>query len=144
MKANLRLNRDTYTDNSTIGRLYINDIFFCDTLEDKCRDINKDGDLDDPGEQKVQNETAIPSGIYKFILVMSPNFKTITPRLIGVKGFADILIHWGNTKVDTHGCILVGLTRTKDFVGQSKEAFEKLMIELKKYDDLEINIIDLK
>ena len=47
MKALLKLVRDTYTDKSTIGKLYVNDKFICDTLEDKCRDLNRDGDLKD-------------------------------------------------------------------------------------------------
>mgnify|MGYP003435238428 FL=1 len=72
MKANLKLLRDTYTNKTTIGKLYLNDVFICDTLEDVCRDLNKDGDLDDKGETKVYGETAIPSGTYKMIINMSP------------------------------------------------------------------------
>ncbi len=142
MKANLKVQRDTYTEQSTIGRLYINDVFFCDTLEDKCRDINKDGDLDDKGETKIYGETAIPAGTYKFIINMSNRFKEEMPLLIGVKNYEAVRIHWGNKKEDTHGCILVGLTRTKDFIGQSKIAFKKLMGELAKYNEFEITIID--
>ena len=65
------------------------------------------------------------------------------PLLLEVKGFEGIRIHAGNTEVDTHGCILVGLTRTKaNTIGQSKLAFEKLMLELSKYRSFEIQIID--
>ena len=39
--------RDTYT----IGHLYIDSHYFCDTLEDRVRDINKDGDLNDVGRR---------------------------------------------------------------------------------------------
>lgn len=63
MKAILTLKRDTYTSKTTIGKLYLNDVFICDTLEDVCRDINKDGDLDDKGETKVYGETAIPTEV---------------------------------------------------------------------------------
>ena len=31
----------------TIGSMYINGEYFCDTLEDKVRDLNKDGDFRD-------------------------------------------------------------------------------------------------
>ena len=40
--------RDTYT----IGKLYIDDKYICDTVEDKVRDINKNG-VFDGNEKKV-------------------------------------------------------------------------------------------
>jgi len=144
MKANLKVVRDTYTNKSTIGKLYINDVFFCETLEDVCRDLNRDGDLDDPGETKVWGQTAIPSGTYKMIINVSNKFKKEMPLLINVKGFEGIRIHSGNKHEDTHGCILVGLTRTRDFIGQSVIAFKKLMEELSKYREYEITIVDKK
>lgn len=145
MKAILILKRDTYTSKSTIGKLYINDLFICDTLEDTCRDINKDGDLNDRGEAKVYGETAIPSGIYKVIMNISPKFKKLLPRLIEVVGYDGVLIHSGNIPADTYGCILVG-TRGLDSLkgGTSSIAFTKLMKELKKYDEYQIVIIDKK
>lgn len=141
-KAILKVVRDTYGPDYTQGRLYINDIFFCDTLEDRCRDLNKDGDLDDNGEAKVYGETAIPAGKYKMILSMSNRFKKLMPEILKVKGFEGIRIHAGNTKADTHGCILVGLSRTRGGVGQSRDAFIKLMAELDKYKTYEITIKD--
>ena len=145
MKANLKLLRDTYTDKTTIGKLYLNDVFICDTLEDVCRDLNKDGDLDDKGETKVYGETAIPSGTYKMIINMSPRFKKLLPRLIDVKGYDGVLIHMGNFAKDTHGCILVG-TRGVNVLqgGTSMKALAKLMTELTKYKEFEIQIIDKK
>lgn len=132
MKANLKVIRDTYTDRSTIGRLYINDIFFCDTLEDKVRD------------KKIDGITAIPAGTYKMILNVSNRFKKLMPLLIDVPNYQGVRIHSGNTDVDTEGCILVGLSRTKDSIGQSRDAFIKLMAELDKYKEYEITIIDKK
>ena len=145
MKANLKLLRDTYTNKTTIGKLYLNDIFICDTLEDVCRDLNKDGDLDDKGETKIYGETAIPSGTYKMIINMSPRFKKLLPRLIDVKGYDGVLIHMGNFAKDTHGCILVG-TRGVNVLqgGTSMKALAKLMTELTKYKEFEIQIIDKK
>lgn len=145
MKANLKLLRDTYTNKTTIGKLYLNDVFICDTLEDVCRDLNKDGDLDDKGETKVYGETAIPSGTYKMIINMSPRFKKLLPRLIDVKGYDGVLIHMGNFAKDTHGCILVG-TRGVNVLqgGTSMKALAKLMTELTKYKEFEIQIIDKK
>lgn len=143
MKAIITIKRDTYTNKSTIGKLDINGIFICDTLEDVCRDINKDGDLKDIGEAKIYGETAIPSGIYKMIINISPRFKKLLPRLIGVEGYDGVLIHTGNIPADTHGCILVG-TRGLDCIkgGTSTPAMTKLMTELKKYDEYQIIIID--
>lgn len=97
----------------TIGKLYINGEYFCDTLENTVRDLNNDGDLEDPGEKKIYGETAIPKGVYKIILAMSPRFKRILPVLLNVKYFTGILIHRGNYPKDTHGCILVGENKIK-------------------------------
>lgn len=145
LNCKITVKRDTYNPKNTLGKLYINDVFFCETLEDVVRDINKDGDLDDAGETKVYGETAIPSGAYKMIINMSNRFKKEMPLLLNVKGFDGIRIHSGNTEADTHGCILVGLTRTKDNkIGQSQLAFSKLMLELSKYRTFEITIIDKK
>ena len=145
MKALLKLVRDTYTNKSTIGKLYVNDKFICDTLEDKCRDLNRDGDLKDLGEAKVYGETAIPSGIYKMIINISPKFKKLLPRLIGIDGYEGVLIHSGNVPKDTLGCILVG-SRGLDCLkgGTSVKALTALMVELKKYDLYEIQIVDQK
>lgn len=145
MKAILTLKRDTYTSKTTIGKLYLNDMFICDTLEDVCRDINRDGDLDDTGETKVYGETAIPSGIYKITLEMSPRFKKLLPLLHNVKNYIGVLIHMGNWAKDTHGCILVGERGIDELKpGTSMKALSKLMQELTKYTEYQIIIIDKK
>ncbi len=145
MKALLKLTRDTYTSKSTIGKLYVNDKLICDTLEDVCRDLNRDGDLKDVGETKVYGETAIPSGTYPMIINISPRFKKLLPRLLNIDGYEGVLIHSGNLPSHTHGCILVG-TRGLDCLkgGTSVKALTALMTELKKYDTYEIQIIDKK
>ena len=48
----------------TIGKLYIDGEYFCDTLEDTVRDLNKNGKFDN-GEKKVYGETAIPYRKYE-------------------------------------------------------------------------------
>lgn len=87
----------------TIGRLYVDSIPFCDTLEDRVRDLSR--------ESKVPGQTAIPAGRYEIIVNRSPRFKRDLPRLLNVPGFEGILIHRGNTDDDTAGCILVGENR---------------------------------
>jgi Family of unknown function (DUF5675) len=128
----LQVVRETFTPKSTIGKLYIGGRFFCYTLEDVDRDKNKDGDLNDAGEQKVYGETAIPRGTYKVTLTMSNRFKVVMPLLSNVAGFEGIRIHNGNTSEHTHGCILVGESKALDFIGGSKMAFAKLMDILSK------------
>jgi hypothetical protein len=122
----LKLKRVALKETYTIGKLYVDGVYFSDTLEDKVRDYNKDGDLEDAGETKVYGETAVPYGRYKIILNLSPRFKRILPRLMGVKHFDGILIHPGNTAKDTHGCILVGVNNQVGRVNNSKETFDRL------------------
>lgn len=122
----LQLKRIALKPTYTIGKLYVNGAYFCDTLEDTVRDYNKDGDLEDKGESKIYGETAVPYGTYKIILNLSPRFKRILPRLMGVKHFDGILIHPGNTAKDTHGCILVGVNNQVGRVNESKVTFDRL------------------
>ena len=60
----LRLERLWPKETYTVGRLYIDNKFFCNTLEDKVVDKNKNGVFDN-GEKKVYGESAIPYGKYK-------------------------------------------------------------------------------
>lgn len=138
----LTLHRKYPKTNYTIGDLYINGRFFCNTLEDKVRDLNKDGDLNDLGEGKVYEQTAIPYGTYKIDMdTISPKFSNFNkypsyrkyegklPRLLNVKDFEGVLIHIGNTPKDTNGCILVGKNLSKGMVLNSTSTFYKLMDE---------------
>jgi hypothetical protein len=90
------LERKYLGDTYTIGHLYIDEQFFCNVLEDKVRDLNKDGDLNDAGETKVYGETAIPYGKYKIIITYSQRFKRDLPLLVDVPHFSGIRIHPGN------------------------------------------------
>lgn len=110
----IKIKRLHRTDKSTIGELYINGKFECYTLEDVERDV------------KIDGKTAIPKGTYKVIINQSNRFKRLLPLLLDVPNYAGVRIHSGNTAEDTEGCILVGKTRSLDFVGSSREAFTKL------------------
>lgn len=112
----LKVVREEFSNHSTIGKLYVNGIFECYTLEDVVR----------PDGVKVFGETAIPRGIYKVIVNLSNRFKRLLPLLMGVNQFEGIRIHPGNTDKDTHGCILVGTSKQKDFIGNSRGAFNAL------------------
>lgn len=109
----LQLQRRFFAPGYTIGTLSINGVRFCDTLEDKNRDLNKNGDLNEPDEGKVYSETAIPFGVYPIITSVSPKFGRELPRLLNVPHFDGVLIHRGNTAADSAGCILVGENKMK-------------------------------
>lgn len=113
---NLRLVRDAFTSASTIGKLYVNDAYECETLEDTDRHMEADG-------VKVPSQTAIPRGTYNVIVDYSGRFAKDMPHVLNVPGFEGIRIHPGNGPADTEGCILVGLRRGTDFVYQSVTAF---------------------
>lgn len=125
--------KDTYT----IGHLYVDGKYICDTLEDKDRGLTQDDEIVDIKAVKVKGQTAIPTGTYRMLLnVVSPRFgkkpfyqtvcKGHVPRLECVPGFDGVLIHVGNTAKDTEGCILVGYNKAVGQVINSKDAFQKV------------------
>lgn len=108
----------------TIGKLYIDGEYFCDTLEDTVRDLNKNGKFDN-GEKKVYGETAIPYGKYEIKWTYSPRFKRYTPQLMNVPSFDGIRIHSGNSSTDTEGCLLLGENKQVGKVLNSKATINK-------------------
>jgi hypothetical protein len=127
----LLLKRSVKTDLSTIGKLSVNGKFLCLTLEDKDRDLVKTMAANDISKIKEHAKTAIPRGRYEIILNQSTRFKRELPLLLDVPGFAGIRIHSGNTAEDTEGCILVGNNQQANWIGESRKAFEVLMVLLK-------------
>lgn len=118
----------------TIGKMYIDGTYFCDTLEDQVRDKNKSGKFDN-GETKVYGESAIPYGRYKVIVNMSARFKRELPLLLGVPHFEGIRIHRGNTDKDSSGCVLLGENKVKGKVINSTPYEQKLVSILKEVQD---------
>jgi hypothetical protein len=117
------------TDTSTIGELLIDGIWECYTLEDVERPV------------KIKAETAIPKGTYKVIINQSNRFKRLMPLLLNVPNFEGVRIHAGNTNHDTEGCILVGRTRSKDFIGQSRKAYDKLFKKMQAAEGITLTIM---
>lgn len=130
----LKLKRTDFTENSTIGELYVNEIFECYVLED----VVREGDI---FKVKVKGETAIPRGQYKVIIDESVRFKRKMPHILDVPNFSGVRIHSGNDKDDTEGCLLTGTSKGRDFVGESKIAFTKLFDKLTKAFDDKENIV---
>lgn len=110
----------------TIGKLYIDGQYFCDTLEDTIR------------KEKIAGKTAIPAGKYKVKKTYSPRFKKQLPEILNVPNFFGVRIHAGNTAKDTEGCILLGLNKTKGAVINSQNAVAFFMDKTPDQFDLEI------
>lgn len=121
----LRLERLWPKKDYTVGRLYVDDRLFCNTLEDRIVDKNKNG-VFDGDEKKVYGESAIPYGTYKIIYNWSPKFGRNLPRLLNVPHFEGILIHPGNTAADSAGCILVGKNTEVGRLTNSRYISDKL------------------
>lgn len=116
----LLLKRLHKTDKSTIGELSIDGKFECYVLEDVER------------VEKVFGKTAIPKGTYNVVMTMSNRFKVVLPLLENVPNYAGVRIHAGNKAEDTEGCLLLGQSRSIDFVGNSKLAMKAFIPKLEK------------
>ena len=116
----LLLPRGPSSRTCTLGSLYCDDALLMFTLEDVVR----------PDGAKIYGETAIPAGTYRVTLEKSKRFGRLMPYVHDVENFSGILFHWGNTAVDTKGCILVGLSRNADHLYHSRVAFDALFAKL--------------
>jgi hypothetical protein len=96
----------------------------CFTLEDIVRD------------KKIWGKTAIPAGRYRIVMFNSPKFtpryNTWVPMLENVPNYSYVLIHRGNTHLDTEGCILVGMKHNQESIENSKDAFNLVNAAIKK------------
>ena len=123
--------------NYTIGKLFINGEYFCDTLEDADRGLANAMQTSQIQAAKRKGTTAIPTGRYLMELTLSQRFGRVLPILIGVKGFDGIRIHRGNTHEDTEGCILVGENKAVGNVLNSANTENRLMERLQKINHTE-------
>ena len=139
----LTLKRIALRQTYTIGKLYIDDDYFCDTLEDTVRDLDKDGKFDN-GEKKIKGKTAIPYGTYEIKWTYSPRFKKYTPQLMNVPSFEGIRIHSGNSSTDTEGCLLLGENKKVGMVLNSRATINKFYPLIKKACSNEKVTIEIK
>lgn len=137
-KLELVLKRIAAKDSYTIGRLYVNGKFFCNTLEDIDRKLTDKMTEEEISRIKVYGKTAIPTGTYRITMKRkSPKFSKnpfymivcggYMPRLLRVPGFEGILIHPGKDESNTEGCILVGFNIRKGCLSNSETVWKKLM-----------------
>lgn len=116
----LELFRNKSINGTTIGKLFVDGVFECYTLEDEIRC------------EKIRGITAIPAGVYSIIINMSNRFKRLLPLLQKVPEFEGVRIHPGNKHQDTEGCILVGKTVRPDqqWIFESRGAFATLFAKM--------------
>jgi hypothetical protein len=138
----LKVVRETKTDISTIGSLFINDVFFCYTLEDKDRGLKQSDSLLFIQAKKIFGLTAIPSGFYKLTVNQSPKFKRMLPRILEIKGFDGVLLHRGNTADHSLGCILIGYKKGHNSIFESTKAETDLVNRLLLHNN-EVHTIEI-
>ena len=92
----LRLERKYRCSNYCIDKLYINNEYFSDALEDPDRGLTDTMSLEKIKKIKIKGNTCIPYGKYNITITYSPRFKKNLPLLNNVKGFDGIRIHSGN------------------------------------------------
>jgi hypothetical protein len=130
----LKIKRIAKQKGYTIGHLYVNGIYFSDTLEDTDRGLDSSMPLDVLKKKKLAHLTAIPTGRYQVTMnVISPRLSKSkfyqqfgggrVPKLLNVPAYDGILIHCGNTAKDTDGCILVGRNTKVGMVLESKQTY---------------------
>ena len=138
---NIQLKRIAKKETYTIGKLYLDGVYFCDTIEDKDCGLNQTMSINDIKKKKVHGETAIPTGTYKLVIDYSNRFKKNMAHILNVPGYEGIRIHTGNTANDSLGCIIVGKNKAVGKVLESKLIYNKLFPILEKaYKEGKINI----
>lgn len=125
----------------TIGRLYVNGEFLCNTIEDVDRKLNQNMSATEIQRIKVAAETAIPTGTYAMRVTMSPKFKRELVEIVNVPGFSGIRVHRGNTAEDSAGCVIVGDNTSKGRVTNSTKYELQITEMVKKADYAYITII---
>ena len=152
---NITIDRRYKKNTYTIGNLYIDGVFFCNTLEDQDRGLSDKSTLSEIKSKKVHGQTAIPTGTYDIRMdIQSPRFSKKAfywnlcrgklPRIMNVPGFDGVLIHVGNIPADTEGCILVGknsaVGQVLDSTNTFKSLYSKLNEAYKKGEQIKITI----
>lgn len=130
----LTLIRKEFTEDYTMGELYIDDAYFCNTLELTTRKLEKASD-------KVPGKTAIPFGLYQVKLTYSNHFKRILPEILNVLFFKGVRFHEGNTIKDIRGCIAVGKKVGAGVLAFSRKTTDELVARMKEENEITLEIV---
>lgn len=147
----LSLVRIANKKNYCIGKMYVDGVYVCDTIEDVDLGLDQSWSLEKIKQKKVKSKTAIPTGTYEVTLnIVSPKFSKIAyykqfcngrvPRVLRVPGFDGILMHIGKDERSSAGCLIVGYNTIVGKVTNSLQAFEKLYALLRNADNITIEI----
>jgi hypothetical protein len=131
IQIDLLLIRDTFSENSILGELFVNGERMCDTLELPFKDNQPRISCIPAGQYPVRIRVARESASRDYVHLLVQD----------VKDRSYILFHRGNTAKDTRGCILVGQSRQQDFVGNSTLAMDLLMKHIIHLGGENINLI---
>lgn len=132
----LKLERKWKKDTYTIGVLSVNGVRFSETVEDKDRGLNSSMSVNEVLSIKKPGITAIPTGVYKVVLSVSPKFKKKTwaqkygglvPEITNVKGYSGVRIHPANYATELEGCVAPGQNKVKGGVINSSGTYLTLM-----------------
>jgi hypothetical protein len=134
--TDLKLVRDAYSEFSTQGNLFINNIGECFTIE--C-----------PKESYAGSHVCIPCGTYEIELVDSPKHGPNTPQLEEVPGRSLIQMHSANWAINPEtkqvfllGCIAPGTLKDPNVVYNSKIAMTAIMQKVDWTKPVRITIVE--
>lgn len=118
--------RDQYGAISTLGKMALDGVFYCFTLEEPF------------GDGSGKAPYCVKAGNYKGKKLWSGHFQKMVPGILDVPDRTYIEIHIGDFPGDTKGCVLVGVNRGIDHLTLSGPAWELLMMKLPTTFDIEI------
>lgn len=123
----IELKRIARKDSYTIGKLYIDGKYQCDTVEDKDRGLKQGMHEGTLRKMKVYGKTAIPVGSYTVKWTYSNTFKKYLPELENVPVFIGIRMHSGNDANDSLGCIILGENKKVGMVINSRAICNRVL-----------------
>lgn len=135
------LTRNWRKDTYTIGRIYTNGNFFCNSLEDKDRGLMQGMPLETLKKMKVQDQTAIPVGTYRLRVTMSPRFKRELVEVVDVPAFTGIRFHRGVNENHTSGCVLTGMNKIKGGLVDGAKYEEEFTKMVKAADEAWLTVV---
>lgn len=119
MKLTLKRYQTDPQTNSLFGKLFIDDIYQCETLENL--------------------KLSIKPGVYLVAFHQSPRFNRLLP-ILHCPPREYILIHPANWSHELEGCIAVGTARSQDALSNSRFAMNQLMAKIQEQDALSIEV----
>jgi len=109
--------RTEFGDDYTGGKMLVEGIPFCDTIEPTDRHLDSSMSLSEIKKRKVYGRTAIPYGRYEITLEWSPRLHGRAyakkyggkfPCFNAVPGWSGVLLHPFNRGTESQGCIAPG------------------------------------